>query len=69
MLLVNWGDELVEPFVSNTLPNNMRERLKLRCEMLRRVVWRQAKFGLDKDVTHFGFRISKKLSEITRKIF
>jgi hypothetical protein len=47
VLLVNWGDELVEPFVSNNVPSNIRERLKFRCESLRQQVWRQGKFGLD----------------------
>lgn len=37
--------------------------------MLREVGWRQQKFGLDKEVTQFGLRISKRLSLITRKIF
>ena len=51
ILLCNWGDELTEPFVSSSLPANMRERLKNRCEMLRQIVWNEKKFGLDKEVT------------------
>jgi hypothetical protein len=68
-LLVNWGDELVEPFVPATLPENMKNRLKNRCEMLRQLVWNQPKFGLDKNVTDFGLKITQKLSKITRRIF
>ena len=66
---MNWGDELVEPFVPATLPENMKNRLKNRCEMLRQLVWNQPKFGLDKNVTDFGLKITQKLSKITRRIF
>jgi hypothetical protein len=69
VLLVNWGDELGEPFVPTTLPENMRNRLKNRCEMLRQLVWNQPKFGTDKAVTDFGLKITQRLSKITRKIF
>ncbi len=69
ILLCNWGDELTEPFVSSSLPENMRERLKNRCEMLRQIVWNEKKFGLDKEVTEFGLRITHRLSKITRDIF
>ena len=54
MLLVNWGDELDEPFVPRTLPPIMRAREKERCDMLREVTWRQPKFGLDEQVTAYG---------------
>lgn len=66
---MNWGEELDEPFVPRTLPQIMKNRLKDRCDMLRELGWRQAKFGLDREVTLFGFRISKKMSLIARKIF
>ncbi len=69
ILLVNWGDQLIEPFVSTNLPQNMKDRLKNRCDMLRQVVWSQPKFGLDKEVTDFGLRISKRLAAKTRFIF
>jgi pyruvate-formate lyase len=69
VLLVNWGDELQEPFVPRTLPNIMRTRLKERCDMLREVVWRQNKFGINKDTSEFGLKISRRLCEITRDIF
>jgi hypothetical protein len=47
VLLVNWGDQLEEPFVSKTLPPIMKQRLKERCDMLRELGWKQDKFGLD----------------------
>lgn len=51
VLLVNWGHQFEEPFVPNTLPSTMRNRYKERCETLRRMVWQQPKFGIDKQVT------------------
>jgi hypothetical protein len=47
----------------------MKQRLKERCDMLRELGWKQDKFGLDKDITKFGLRLSKKMSLIMRKIF
>jgi hypothetical protein len=47
----------------------MKQRLKERCDMLREVGWRQQKFGLDKEATEFGLRLSKRMSAIMRKIF
>lgn len=36
---------------------------------LRKTVWNQRKFGIDRDVTLFGLRIMKEMSNITRRIF
>jgi hypothetical protein len=47
VLLVNWGDELDEPFVPRTLPNQLKIRLKERCDLLRKLGWSEPKFGLD----------------------
>jgi hypothetical protein len=38
----------------------MRARLKERCNILRKVGWRQDKFGLEPDNTTFGLYILKK---------
>lgn len=35
VLLVNWGEQLDEPFVPRTLPSYMKQRLADRCEVLR----------------------------------
>lgn len=51
VLCTNWGDELIEPFVSTNIPANMKERLKDRCDILRQAVWREPKFGSDRTVT------------------
>lgn len=69
MLQVNWGDDLVEPFISKTAPPQYRERYALRCEALRQAAWAQPKFGIDPKVTEFGLRISKRLSNIVRDVF
>ena len=68
-LLVNWGDELQEPFVSKTLPNKNVEEMATKIKVLRKTVWNQKKFGVDRDVTIFGLRIMKEMSKITRRIF
>ena len=47
----------------------MKQRLKERCDMLRELGWKQQKFGLDYEATQFGFRLSKRMSLIMRKIF
>lgn len=40
-----------------------------RCEVLRQLVWAQPKFGIDPEVSKFGLRITRRLSDIVRDVF
>lgn len=69
ILQINWGDEMVEPFVSRTVFPNFKERYAIRCQTLRKIVWEQPKFGVDPEVSRFGLRIAKTLSDIVKDVF